>query len=138
MSFDKRVVFDTSSLVSAVLKPHSVPAAALSWAWEVAQVAVSEDTLAELALVLGRAKFDTYRARADRDEFFALYRAMTVVCEVPNPVTLCRDPKDDKFQALAAACGASLLVSSDQELLSLGRCGSALIVPPTQFEALCS
>ena len=62
MSFDKRVVFDTSRLVSAVLKPHSVPAAALSWAWEVAQVAVSEDTTAELALVLGRAKFDTYQS----------------------------------------------------------------------------
>ena len=138
MSFDKRVVFDTSSLVSAVLKPHSVPAAALSWAWEVAQIAVSEDTVAELALVLGRAKFDIYRARADRDEFFARYQAMTVVYEVPNPVTPCRDPKDDKFLSLAAACGASLLVSSAQDLLSLGRFGTALIVTPGQFVALCS
>ena len=65
MSSDKFVIFDTSTLVSAVLKPQSTPAEALSWAWEVAKVAVSEATLAELSLVLGRAKFDAYRPRAD-------------------------------------------------------------------------
>jgi uncharacterized protein len=137
MNLDKRVIFDTSTLVSAVLKPQSVPAEALSWAWEVATVAVSVDTLAELSLVLGRAKFDQYRPRADRDDFFAHYQAMTVVYEVPNAVALCRDPKDDKFLSLVAASGASLLVSSDQDLLTIGRFDTALIVSPKQFVDLC-
>jgi uncharacterized protein len=137
MSLDKRVIFDTSTLVSAVLKPQSVPAEALSWAWEVATVAVSVETLAELSLVLGRAKFDPYRARADRDDFFAHYRAMSMLCDVQIAVTLCRDPKDDKFLSLVAASEASLLVSSDQDLLSIGRFETALIVSPKQFVDLC-
>jgi uncharacterized protein len=136
MSSDKFVVFDISTLVCAVLKPQSTPAEALSWAWEVAKLAVSRETLAELSLVLGRAKFDAYRPRADRDEFFARYQAMTLACEVPSPVVLCRDPKDDKFRSLVAACGASLLISSDEDLLTIGRFETALIVTPGQFVSL--
>ena len=136
MSSGKRVVFDTSTLISAVLKPQSVPAQALSWAWEVAELIVSEATLLELQTVLGRDRFDAYRALAARQEFFVNYQAMTSLVEVSAEVQACRDPKDDKFLSLAVAGGASLIVSSDEDLLTIGQYEGIHILRPVAFLAL--
>ena len=133
----KRIVFDTSTGVSAILKPQSVPAQALSWGWEVAEVVVSNETLDELRQVLERDRLDRFRDRPARLEFFAYYAAMTVLCPVTQAVVACRDPKDDKFLSLAVSASASVLISSDNDLLTLGRIGSTLIIRPGQFVALC-
>ena len=137
MSSGKRIVFDTSTLVSAVLKPQSVPARAISWGWEVAEVVVSAETLEELRLVLGRERLDSFRERDARKEFFQLYQAMAVLLPVTEAVVACRDPKDDKFLSLAVSAGAPLLVSSDDDLLTLGRYRGVTILRPRQFVELC-
>ncbi len=137
MGSGKRIVFDTSTLVSAVLKPQSVPARALSWGWEVAEVVVSAETLEELRLVLGRERLDAFRERDARKEFFQLYQAMAVLLPVTEAVVACRDPKDDKFLSLAVSAGAPLLVSSDEDLLTLGRYRGVTILRPRQFVELC-
>lgn len=131
------LVFDTSTLIGAVLKPQSLPARALSWAWEVGDLLVSAETLQELHTVLERPRLDAFRPVQARREFFALYAAAAVRIETVPAVTACRDPKDDKFLALAAAAGASLLVSSDADLLSMGDFQGIKIVSPRQFVALC-
>jgi uncharacterized protein len=137
MSSGKRIVIDTSTLISAVLKPQSVPAAALSWAWEVADVVVSSETLEELRQVLSRPHLDRYRSQEDRRTFFELYKAMVSLVDVTQVVTACRDPKDDKFLSLAVSAGASLIVSSDDDLLSMGRHQGVLILKPKAFVELC-
>ena len=137
MSSGKRIVFDTSTLVGAVLKPQSIPAKALSWGWEVAEVVVSAETLEELRLVLGRERLDAFRERAARQTFFELYQAMTVLVPVGETVLACRDPRDDKFLSLAVSAGASLLVSSDDDLLTLGRYRGVTILRPKDFVELC-
>lgn len=137
MSSGKRIVIDTSTLISAVLKPQSVPASALSWAWEVAEVVVSAETLEELRLVLSRDRLDRYRSPEDRQTFFELYQAMTSLVDVTETVTACRDPKDDKFLSLAVSAGASLIVSSDDDLLSFGHFQGIPIVKPKAFVELC-
>lgn len=137
MSSDKRVVFDTSTLISAVLKPQSVPAQALSWAWEVAEVIVSDDTLGELEQVLARERFDAYRDVDVRRAFFEHYRDMTRLVPVIDQVEACRDPKDDKFLSLAVAGAASIIVSSDDDLLSMGRFRDVTIIRPKAFVELC-
>jgi len=137
MSFAKRIVFDTSTLVSAALKPRSTPARALSWGWEVAQVVVSSDTLGELQRVLDRSRLDAFREREARLRFFAHDRAMTVLLDVTEPITACRDPQDDKFLSLAVSAKASVLVSSDQDLLCLCRFRGIHIMQPQAFVALC-
>ena len=48
-------------------------------------------------------------------------------------VTACRDPKDDKFLAIAAAGEADLIVSGDQDLLALHSYAGIPIVPPVDF-----
>lgn len=137
MSSGKRIVFDTSTLVGAVLKPQSVPAKALSWGWEVAEIVVSAETLEELRLVLGRERLDAYREREARQKFFELYQAMTVLVPVAETVVACRDPRDDKFLSLAVGAGASLLVSSDDDLLTLGQYRGVIILRPKAFVDLC-
>lgn len=133
MSSVSRLVFDTSTLIGAVLKPRSTPALALTLAWEVADVIVSDDTLEELRVVLSRPRLDVYREPSLRATFFEHYQAMTV--RVPDivPVTACRDPKDDKFLALAVSGGAQALVSSDDDLLSMGSFAGVSILTPRRF-----
>jgi predicted nucleic acid-binding protein len=62
---------------------------------------------------------------------------MTVLVPDIDPVTACRDPKDDKFLALAVSGGAQALVSSDDDLLSMGSFGGVAILSPRRLlEAL--
>jgi putative PIN family toxin of toxin-antitoxin system len=137
MSSVSRLVFDTSTLAGAVLKPRSTPALALTLAWEVADVIVSEETLDELHVVLSRSRLDAFREPAHRVAFFEHYRAMTVLVPDIDPVTACRDPKDDKFLALAVSGGAQALVSSDDDLLCMGSFGGVAILSPRRLlEAL--
>jgi putative PIN family toxin of toxin-antitoxin system len=119
-----RVVFDTSTLVSAALRVGSAPHQALKQAISLGEVYVSAATLSELAQVLLRPKFDRYQARDVRQAFVDLVRALAVQVpvsaeEVTNVLPACRDPKDDPFLALVLACDADVLVSSDADLLVL-------------------
>ncbi len=66
MSFARRVVLDTGVLVSAAIRPESVPALALEKAWLSFEVCASSETLAELETVLSRSKFDRYPRRQVR------------------------------------------------------------------------
>ncbi len=133
----ERIVLDTSTLVGALLKPHSLPAQALQWAWQVAQPIASNETLDELERVLARDQFDRYRPAADRQTFLSLYRAMCEMVDVDAPVQVCRDPRDDKFLSLAAAGAARVLISSDQDLLVLRRFQGTTTLRPGDFVQLC-
>lgn len=133
----ERIVLDTSTLVGALLKPRSLPAEALHWAWQVGQPIASDETLDELTRVLGRDRLDRYRPAAERQAFLRLYHEMCEHVADCAPVQVCRDPNDDKFLALAAAGRARVLVSSDQDLLVLQRHGDTTILTPRAFVALC-
>ena len=133
MSFDSRVVIDTSTLVSAVLKPASIPAQALTEAMDFFEVIVSAQTLDELHSVLQRAYLDRYRSMEQREQFFEGYAAMALEVVVAQAVVACRDPKDDKFLSLAVAGNARIIISSDQDLLSMGQYQGIPIIAPRSF-----
>jgi uncharacterized protein len=133
MSFARRVVLDTGVLVSAAIRPDSVPALALEKALLNFDVCVSRDTLDELATVLSRAKFDQYAPLRQREDFVAGFRARAVVGEVNTTVSDCVDPKDNKFLALAETAEADLIVSSDPHLTNLHPWHGIPILPPAAF-----
>ena len=133
MSSASRLVFDTSTLVGAVLRPRSIPALALAAAWEVADVIVSAETLTELRHVLLRDRLDAYREPAQRLAFYEYYQSMTRLVESVHLVAACRDPQDDKFLSLALSGGAQVIVSSDDDLLSMGVFQGVHILTPRQF-----
>jgi putative PIN family toxin of toxin-antitoxin system len=124
MSRIRRVVFDTSTLVSAALRVGSVTHQALLKAMGSCDVCASLETLAELGAVLERDKFDRYLDRESRLGFAALIgrhaHLFTVQrAHIEAVVPPCRDPKDNLFLALALAAEADALVSSDDDLLIL-------------------
>jgi len=134
----RRVVFDTSTLVSAALRPDSIPYQALHAALRFCDVCASRETLAELKKVMGRAKFRTYLSDELRQDFVAmleshvrLYTVRDEECFADYPA--CRDPKDNKFLSLAFAAEADAIVSSDEDLLVLDPWGDVRILRAAKF-----
>jgi putative PIN family toxin of toxin-antitoxin system len=132
----RRVVLDTSTLVSAALRIGSVPHQALLQALASCDVCASIETLAELERVLGRKKFDRYLDRESRLSFVALMRRHAHLFAVQNADTVqppCRDPKDAKFLALLLAAEADALISPNEDLLALHPWRGIAILTPAQF-----
>lgn len=134
-----RAVIDTNVLLAALLwrgPPHAlleqVRAGTLS-------MVSSPALLAELADVIGRAKFDAIlvKTNTSRERSLAQVRQLADVIEPPplrEPV--CRDPDDDLVLALALAAKVDLIVSGDNDLLSLGSFEGIPIVAPAQARGL--
>ena len=115
-----------------------MPYQALSQALASCDVCAREETLAELEQVLDREKFDLYLDRESRREFVALIRRNIHLfairdAELPTNVALCRDPRDNRFLALALAAEADAVVSSDGDLLALNPWSGIAIMTPAEF-----
>ncbi len=124
MSDRQRVVIDTSTLIGAVLRPNSVPRQAFLAAVRLYELCVSQATLTELREVMQRPKFDPYAPLQERLDFCVLVSERARLWNVDTTSEqvadgACRDVKDAKFLALALACQAVALVSSDTDLLVL-------------------
>lgn len=128
-----KAVIDTNVLLSALLW-HGPPNALLRHvrAGTVSLVS-SPALLAELADVIGRAKFDAVlvRTQTSPERVLADVRELAELIEPPPlPRPVCRDPDDDQVLALALAAHAELIVSGDDDLLSLGSFEGIAIVTP--------
>jgi uncharacterized protein len=133
-----RVVFDTSALVSAALRPDSVADRALQRSILFHQVIASSETLEELNRVLAREKFDRYVGSSTRRTFFEKFKRDSLhlpvgEAEIREVLGACRDTKDDPFLALALAAKAEVVVSSDKDLLVLHPWRGIAILTPAQF-----
>jgi hypothetical protein len=134
----RRVVWDTSSLVSAALRIGSIPHQALLKTFATCDLCAGAETLAELERVLELRKFDRYLDRQLRREFVALIKrnahlfavGKQDVAAVDPP---CRDPQDNQFLALAFKAEADVLVSSDDDLLVLHPWRNIAIQRPAEF-----
>jgi uncharacterized protein len=133
MSFARRIVIDTGVLVSAAIRPESVPALALEKALLQFEICASNETLAELETVLMRPKLDPYVRTDLRREFVTGFREMVTMIAVAQTVTDCADPKDNKFLALAEAADAELIVASDPHLTNMHPWRGIPILPPSAF-----
>jgi putative PIN family toxin of toxin-antitoxin system len=128
-----RCVFDTNVLVSALLLPDSKPRHALELAIQKGRVLLSFATLAELYEVLGRKKFLRYIDEDDIRSFLAALTHESEWVEVGARITICRDPKDDKFLELAVSGRATHIVTGDSDLLALNPFRGIEILPPHRF-----
>lgn len=133
MSFARRIVIDTGILISAALRPESVPALALEKALLHFEVCASVETLVELESVLLRDKFDRYAPVSLRQAFVSGLRSHLAMIDVRMIVIDCADPKDNKFLALAETCGAEMIIASDADLIALHPWRDIPILPPSAF-----
>jgi putative PIN family toxin of toxin-antitoxin system len=128
-----RFVADTNVLISRLVFRNSVPAQAVLHATTTAKLILSTETLEELESVLSRPKFDIYLTLSERLAFFDILRLTAVTIESVTPLAACRDPKDDKFLALAITGQAEFILSGDQDLLSLHPFRGIDILTPRQY-----
>jgi putative PIN family toxin of toxin-antitoxin system len=120
-----RVVADANVLVSAAIaRSPQAPSALIMEAVfdERIELVASPTLLAEVIEVLARPRIRRYVTRDEADEFVSYLAAHSfLVADVPDPPRVCRDPDDDYLIALAAAAGADVLVTGDDDLLALER-----------------
>lgn len=136
----ERVVFDTSSLIGAVLKVGSKPHQALMHALDCCILCSTEQIMVELAVALNRSYFERRLTQSDRDSFLAMLRKNAEMYCVENTATValdppCRDKSDNFILVLALAAHADIIVSSDQDLLVLNPWRGIPILTPAQFVA---
>jgi uncharacterized protein len=130
------VVFDASSLVGAALRPESVPEVALLTVIDCGTLVVSGEVVAEYRAVLRRPKFARALSAERREAILELIEVVARRVQPAEQIFDCRDPKDNMYLALAAASGASILVSSDADLLMLDPWRGVRVVTPAVFLAL--
>ena len=131
-----RVVIDTNAWISRLLLADSVAARAVDKAVARFEVVVSEASVEELADVLSRKKFDRYVSLQDREEFLRRLLQVTTIVPVLSEITDCRDPKDNRFLALALDSESDCIVSGDDDLLALNPWRGIEIVSPRAFLAI--
>lgn len=131
------VVFDASTLVSEALKANSLPERALLRAVTAPnRLLLSQAIEDEYREVIFRPKFDRFVAVERRQRILDVVVFAADRVEPTETVRECRDPKDDKYLALAAAGGADVIVSSDvRHLLSMHPWRGIAIVSAANFLA---
>jgi uncharacterized protein len=137
-----RVVLDTNVFVSMLLRPGDTFLSLIDRLDGHATVLFPTETLDELEHVLTQEEFSKY---TNDEEFIALMRWTVDRGELiwftdQNDIytgnyTGSRDPKDDKFPALAIVGKAGCLASGEKNLPILGHIGEIPILSPTAFFA---
>lgn len=132
--FDREpIVVDTNVLISALLFKGSTAAKALDKALNNYSVVQSEDTLRELAITVRRKKFDAYKSIIEREQFLLIFSRASTLIHTTHTVADCRDPKDNKFLELALSAGAQVIVTGDDDLLSIHPYCGVQIMKPKPF-----
>jgi len=130
-----RAVIDTNVLVSGLLW-HGIPHRLIEQirAGTLTLIA-SSALLAELDEVIRRPKFHAIlaRSRTDPDRTLAELRRLAETGDPPPlPASVSRDPHDDAVLALAVAAQADVIVSGDEDLLTLGAYQDIRILAPAE------
>ena len=115
----ERLVVDTNVFISGLLSSTSHPARVVERAIEHGQLLGSTQTVRELIETLLLPKFDRYVSRQRREALLDRLAPLVEIVEIVQRVQVCRDPKDDKFLELAVNGRANVVVTGDDDLLSL-------------------
>lgn len=126
-------IFDTNTLISALLLENSSPYNALKKARETGTLLISAETSAEYFSVLCRSKFDKYISLELRIAFVENIITNALTVEIKELITVCRDPKDNMFLSLAISAGADAIISGDKDLLILHPFRNIPILPAADF-----
>jgi putative PIN family toxin of toxin-antitoxin system len=133
MSNKIRYVFDTNTLVSALLFETSKPAIAFRYALKHGEILLSLELLEELSRVIRREKFNRYVTIEDREEFLETLIDRGVLIDLIIEVQVCRDPKDDQILQLALSGESEYIITGDQDLLVLHPFRGLKIVTAEEF-----
>lgn len=126
-----RAVLDTNTIVSGLGwggPPGTVLDAALAGYFELVTTPILLD---ELRRVLAYPKLQA--VIGDADELIDLLALAAFVVTPTQAVKLVRDPDDDRLIEAALAAHADVIVTGDQDLLTLGYVEQTQILTPREF-----
>ena len=129
----KKVVLDTSVLISALLFKGEVSKFVELWQKGKIIPVISKDTFQELRSVLEYLKFSLSQEEINTiigNEVLPHFEVVEVTKEIKG---VCRDPADDKFISCALSASAGYIVSGDKDLCDLRRYKSVRILTPSDF-----
>ena len=128
-----RVVLDTNVLISGAFysgPPKRILQALIEGKF---QTALSPEILSEYRRVGER--FSLEHPNPDFEKMLSLLVTQALIVDAPElEKPLCRDPHDDKFIACALAVNAEVIVSGDNDLLSLSDRLTITVMSPKEFE----
>ncbi len=137
-----RIVLDANVIVSALIRPDSLPGRVVRAAVEDSAVRLitSQPLLNELRAVLNYPRLQRYlkMSEADREEFIILLEQVADPFDLsayPAP-GLCRDSDDEPYLQTALAGRADYIVSGDADLLDLKSVDHVQIILPAAFERI--
>src|SRR5579863_633618 len=130
---DKYFIADTNVIISAALFSSSNPALSLRKIFLSGKLAFSEAILEKYTAILSGNKFDKYIPVEKRLSFLDKLVKEGTLVTVTETVTICRDPKDNKYLELAASCKASCIITGDKDLLVLHPFENIPILTPGEF-----
>ncbi len=125
-----RIVVDTNFWVSYLLKPSAPFSSLATRIQDYHTPLYSHASLSELAEVLTREKFRKYLDKEDIRAFLKCFAEMGEEVNVTSVVCVCRDVKDNMILALAIDGRADMIISGDNDLLTLHPHGSIPILTP--------
>ncbi|MGI0480998.1 putative toxin-antitoxin system toxin component, PIN family [Geminocystis sp. CENA526] len=129
-----RIVIDINIIVSALLFPNSKPDLALQKSLDIGDILISYSVWTELENVIVRPKFDRYISLEKRQKFLReFYQTVTIITNISETITDCRDPKDNKYLELAFIGKAKYLITGDNDLLVLNPFRGIEIIKPEEF-----
>ena len=134
-----RAVVDTNILVRAVIKPQgSVGPVLQRLRRRDYTLLLSRATLDEFVEVVHRPRLRV-KYGSSESTLRAVIRLIVLRSELVQPdvqIVVCRDPKDDKFFEVAVSGQAGVIVSGDEDLLTLDPYAGIPIVSPSRFLAM--
>lgn len=131
-----RVVFDTNTVVSALLFGGALSWLVEHWRSRVSVPLVSRATAGEFLRVLHYPKFGL--SDAQTEAFAARYLPFAERVDIDEGALVlpdCRDPEDRMFLSLAEAGHADVLVTGDDDLLALREQTRFTVETPEQYRA---
>lgn len=130
-----RVVVDTNIFISLLIRPGTALSSLADYLDRYCTILYSAETLTELVDVMRRRKFSAYTTAEGVAAFVQWIISTGELVEIDQVAAISRDPKDDKFLAVAGAGRADYLISGDKDLLVLEKVGLIPIVSPAAFLA---
>jgi uncharacterized protein len=131
-----RVVVDTGVLVSALICPQGSPGDVLHVLRDGRFLVIySTEMILEIISVLGRPKIRS-KYHIQSEDITALLNLIRLRGElvIPRqPISACRDPKDNKFLEAALSGEAEIIVTGDDDLLVLHPYQGVEILRPAEF-----
>ena len=127
-------IFDTNTLISAILNPTGIPMQALVLAQQHGKIIFPKETKEEMLRVGAREKFDKYLTHSLRVERIKTLLANAEVKEITFFDGIeCRDPNDIQFLRLALSAKVDYLISGDIHLKELNPFRTIPIINSANF-----